>query len=91
MCACGCVRVFVSKSGGACICARGSRGWRCEDRLGKVQRESFLGSVMFITRTHSCLDLIPLKSRNDLISQTEITVPSAQRHPQFSVLGAYCS
>lgn len=43
----------------------------------------FLGSVVFITRTHSCLDLIPLKSRNELISQTEITVPSADKHPRL--------
>lgn len=62
-------------------------------RLVKSCVSHFLGSVMFITRTHthSCLDLIPLKSRNDLISQTEITVPSADRHPQLSVLEALCS
>lgn len=83
--------VFVSKSDGVCICVRGSRGWRCEVGDGKVLCESFLGSVMFITRRHSCLDLIPLKNRNDLISQTEITVPSEDRHPLLSVLEAYCS
>lgn len=56
----------------------------------KVLFESFLGSVMFITSTHSCLDLIPLKSTNDLTSQTEKTVPSADRHPRLGVLKAYC-
>lgn len=40
------------------------------------------------TCTHSSLDLIPLTSRNDLISQTKITVPSADRHPQLSVVQA---
>lgn len=62
-------------------------------KLGMVKFcvSHFLGSVMFITRTHSCLYLIPLKSRNDLISQTEITVPSADKHLQLSVLVAYCS
>lgn len=68
-----------------CVCVWGLRGWSCEVGDGKFLCESFLGSVMFITRTHSCLDLIPLKNRNDLTSHTEITVQSADRHALYFV------